>query len=156
MRCTLIIVAIVAVTLLSPPADAQDGPTNIEWIVPGRGIGETLLGMTQAEVAAANARSICQVSARYTGGRAAVLSTSWGGACRTRQGIQVGMQLAVVVEFGPPGRQVQEEMYPESVALWIPYPARGIAFRVLSVPEHRTMLIQAIAVFVPRAAVWRP
>jgi hypothetical protein len=130
---------------------AAHGPGHYDLIVPGEGIGDARLGMSESALAAVNVRAGCRVTASFTEDQAVRLATSVGGACTTRGGTQVGMHLgSIVAEFGRPDAIRPDAMYPHAVAVWQEYLAAGIGFRVLIFPDRST-LIQAISVF-PREA----
>lgn len=158
MRSWLVVAVLLVLTSVPRTwVSGSEGVNRLEWILPGRSIGNARLGMTAPEIRAANSRSVCQISVRYRNGRAIVLATDWGTMCQTRQGVQVALPFpAAVREFGPPKAVVHEVTYPDSVAVWVPYLAHGIAFRVLVMRGEQSTMIQAISVFIPGASVWRP
>ena len=140
--------AVLAAVLFCTPATATHHPDHFELIVPGERIGDALLGMPRQDVEAINRKAACQVAAAYdSAGRAVRLETNTGGACRTQEGIQVGIGFGSAIQaFGASHRVVEDARYPHATAFWISYPHFGITFRVLAMSDSST-LIQAIAVF---------
>jgi hypothetical protein len=79
-------------------------------------------------------RAGCPVEAQFADGRAVRLLTTWGGACMTAEGVQVGIPFAAaLVAYGRPLEETADATYfrdegtVEATASWFRY--RGIAFR---------------------------
>jgi hypothetical protein len=124
--------------LLAVAAAATAAAADPSLILPGKQIGPARVGMTREQIAAAVRPHHCQVNALFRDGLAVQLMTSWGGACATPGGAQVGFPLAWAVrEFGPPPATAPGRTYTwpsgrSARAVWALY--EGIAFRAV-VPE---------------------
>jgi hypothetical protein len=131
--------------LLPLPAPAGFPPASL--IVPSRGIGFFLLGMTEAEVTVQRRHSPCGVRADFLAGRVSRLETNCGGAYQTEESVQVGggpgRMLAI---FGTPDRRTNSD-FAGVRGEWLSYTREGIAFRVVYAETLVGGLIQAIAVF---------
>jgi len=127
---------------LAGAAGTTHAPEHPDLIVPGEQIGPARLGMTAEELLAAmrpindGTRAGCPVEAGFSGGRAVRLLTSWGGACMTAEGVQVGIPFGVaLLAYGRPLEEVGEGAYlrqdgiVEATVSWFRY--RGIAFRAV-------------------------
>ena len=103
-----------AAALFCTPATETHLPDHFELIVPGERIGEAMLGMLRWDVDAINRKATCQVTATYDGaGRTVRLETSTGGACRTQEGVQVGIGFGRAIQaFGASRRVVEDARYP--------------------------------------------
>jgi hypothetical protein len=146
--------------VLAGPAGATHAPDHPDLIVPGDRIGPARLGLTAEELGAVmrpindGTRAGCPVEAEFAGGRAVRLLTSWGGACVTAEGVQVGIPFGVALAaYGRPIEATTDAHYRasdgrvEAIAVWFSY--RGIAFRAV-VPAGLPAaagVITAIAVF---------
>jgi len=141
--------------LLVATGIAQAAPDGL--IVPGERMGEAVLGMTRAEIAAANARMGCQVDATFDAtGRAVRLQTNCGGALRLADGTTVADTFAYAARtYGPWDEAIFDAQYQDASAYWFIYRARGIAFRVLVFPTRAT-LITVIAIFPAGSLAFRP
>lgn len=136
---------LLVLALLPLPAPASFPPGSL--IVPSRGIGFFLLGMTEAEVAVQRRVSPCDVRAAFLAGRASRLETNCGGAYQTEGAVQVGGGPArMLTIFGTPDRRTPSD-FAGVRGEWLSYTREGIAFRVVYAETLIGGLIQAIAVF---------
>jgi len=152
-RLALAITAVVIVAL-GGVAFAEDP----YWaVVPGKGIGGARLGMTHAQVEQALAEIPCSPGAfvaEFDRDRLTRISTACGGAVRLESGTQVGSAFQKVIrQFGQPNPTliVEDARYEMGIAYWVPYPAEGIAFRVIHYEGAAT--VQSIRVNVPTVHV---
>lgn len=157
MRAVLFITALLL--FLAIPATLAN-PLAPDIIVPGERIGPVRLGMSESEVRRLNveleASARCLVEATFRNGRAVELTTAWGGACMTAEGVQVGSGYgAALSSYGSPETFRAETTYRRddgsvsSTAYWARYMHRGVGFRIV-VPEgeaNATGLVQTIAIF---------
>jgi hypothetical protein len=106
-------------------------------VIPGQRIGGAKLGMSRLHVEQALSEIPCADGAFVTdfdGDRLVRVATACGGAVRLESGIQVGSAFHKVTrQFGQPDPAlvVEDGEYDGAVAYWMPYPAAGIAFRVV-------------------------
>jgi hypothetical protein len=129
-------------------------------VLPGVGIGGARLGMTRLQVDRALAEIPCPdwaFVADFDGGRLVRIATACGGAVRLESGVQVGSAFPRVIrQFGQPDPTliVEDGRYDGAIAYWIPYPAAGIAFRVVEYQGDVT--VQSIRVMPGVIAVAGP
>lgn len=155
---TVLFIAVMVLLVAIPAASSNQVPPDM--IVPGERIGPVRLGMTEDEVRRLNgeleANARCLVEAAFRNGRAVELTTAWGGACMTKEGVQVGSGYGQALSnYGSPETFQAETTYRRddgsvsSTAYWARYMHRGMGFRVV-VPEgeaNTTGLVQTIAIF---------
>lgn len=136
---------VLVLALLALPVSGSFPPGSL--IVPSRGIGYFLLGMTEAEVTVQRRLSPCDVRADFLAGRVNRLETNCGGAFQTESHVQVGGGPGRMLEtFGTPDRRTASD-FAGVRGEWLSYTREGIAFRVVYAETLVGGLIQAIAVF---------
>jgi hypothetical protein len=133
-------------------------------IVPGVQIGPARLGMTAQQLdtvmrpIVSGERAGCPVDAKFHQGRVRQLTTTWGGACMTQEGIQVGIPVGWALQaYGPPDTQrfLRAHHYANGAVWhewWFAF-RRGIAMRTV-LPRDGPVgagVIIALAVFPPGA-----
>jgi len=122
-------------------------------IIAGEGIGYAELGMSKEDMEYINQMTDqerkCPVKAVFKDNLAMELSTSWGGACSTPEGIMASTTswYVVVRLLGVPGEKIWDADYEDGAkAYWMRYSNLGIAFRVYLLSDGKG-IVQAIKVF---------